>query len=353
MDDDPAFEPTSATESAFDENGPHSASFVLQSLLVGRGIDMHLRYTGAFFTNAHHFTVPGGTFNSITNIHHAAPGNPPDYRTISIGNLNLLKEIKSVGASAVVRRRKGRAALRRMYSVRIHGSHSTMTAVLYEDEGAEQMPYMLRFFMTVDLMPHKELRKKYRNSHFSEVYFVACMTSQYHVIPFMPLSDGCTAIYPLDLRYETGQSISQIIALFAFDLGPQHWSAYTVWIRLSMGQLCIDLTPPESWDAGLAFLASGAGPSGTLLDPLDTTEIISSIPNRNYHDICGFSLCLTHWFSVSSEISVQLGSIRHFPTAEYENSFEIAVVSDHAIFDGGWQTEDPDIGETHPLHLKT
>jgi hypothetical protein len=39
----------------------------------------------------------------------------------------------------VVRRRKGSASVRRMYSAHIHGSNSTVTAVLYQGEGAEEV----------------------------------------------------------------------------------------------------------------------------------------------------------------------------------------------------------------------
>jgi hypothetical protein len=118
---------------------------------------------------------------------------------------------------------------------------------------------------------------------------------------------------------------------------------YTAWIRPSRGQLCIDLTPPESRAAGFALHTSDTGPSGTLLDPPDTLEMISSIPNRDYHAICDFHLSRYRWVSVSTDVLVHMGSIRHFSGVEYDSSFEIAVVSDDGDFDGGWRTEDPDI----------
>ncbi|KAJ6526353.1 hypothetical protein B0H19DRAFT_1084456 [Mycena capillaripes] len=47
-----------------------------------------------------------------------------------------------------------------------------------------------------------------------------------------------------------------------------------------------------------------------------------------------------HYFPISTNVSVKLGSIRHFTGAEYENSFEFAFTSKCVVDDRRWSTED-------------
>ncbi|KAJ7206878.1 hypothetical protein GGX14DRAFT_396812 [Mycena pura] len=319
MDEEPPFQPGLTTSSAFGEEGPSPA-----------------QYAGAFFTHAHGFVVTGGIFQSVTTINHAAPRDPADYRVIPLGDLNLLREIGLRDASGIVSRRRGQAAVRRMYSARIHGSSSTVTAIMYQGDGAEEQwhkdisqyanfrhPYIFQLYGVVDmkvlhaavvhegLIPYRELWKEYHNSHFSMVYFLACMDAEKYILS------------------ASGMELD--------------WSMYTVWIRPSTGQICIDLAPPEHQAAALEFLKSDAGPSGTLLDPPEPTEIIYSIPNREYHSICALHLSWFVRFSISTDASVQIGSIRHLSGTEYEPSLEIAIVPKHLLDEEGWSTEDPDI----------
>ncbi|KAF8214548.1 hypothetical protein K438DRAFT_1749653 [Mycena galopus ATCC 62051] len=92
---------------------------------------MYGRCTGTFFTGAKHFVVAGGTF---TNITHPPPSN---FRMIPMGDLYLRHEIHHAG-SRVARQCRDQNSVRRMYSVRVHGSNSAMTAVFYQGARAEQ-----------------------------------------------------------------------------------------------------------------------------------------------------------------------------------------------------------------------
>ncbi|KAJ7803847.1 hypothetical protein B0H14DRAFT_2612994 [Mycena olivaceomarginata] len=46
-----------------------------------------------------------------------------------------------------------------------------------------------------------------------------------------------------------------------------------------------------------------------------------------YHDVCYWCLCLWHQFPISTNVSVELGTIRRLSGAEYEGSFDIAHIS--------------------------
>jgi hypothetical protein len=62
-----------------------------------------------------------------------------DFPVIPLGELNILKRIGSGDGSGVVGRRRGRASVKRLYSARIHGSNSGMTAAMYQGDGAEEV----------------------------------------------------------------------------------------------------------------------------------------------------------------------------------------------------------------------
>ncbi|KAF8214467.1 hypothetical protein K438DRAFT_880486 [Mycena galopus ATCC 62051] len=174
MDEGPHVEPGFASETSNDDHGSQC--------------------TGAFFAGAKHFVVVGGTF---TNITHPPPSN---FRMIPMGDLHLLHVIHPNAGSKVARRRRDQNFVRRMYSVRVHGSNLAMTAVLYQGARAEQQcraeilryselrhPYLLQLYGIAntgevhaavfhdDLISHITFWQQYTDSHFAEVFFLACI----------------------------------------------------------------------------------------------------------------------------------------------------------------------------------
>ncbi|KAJ7871850.1 hypothetical protein B0H14DRAFT_2723188 [Mycena olivaceomarginata] len=74
-------------------------------------------YSGAFFPGAAGFTIGGGNFTSNVpnNIYNPPPEQPAAFRTILLGDINLLKEIRMDDESGVVGRQSQRTSARRMY----------------------------------------------------------------------------------------------------------------------------------------------------------------------------------------------------------------------------------------------
>ncbi|KAJ6532512.1 hypothetical protein B0H19DRAFT_1187735, partial [Mycena capillaripes] len=171
------------------------------------------------------------------NIQHATPNSPLDFRVIPLGDLNLIHPIGLSSIFAVVSRRRKHATVLRMYSARIHGSRSSMTAAVYQGDGAEEQwraeiaryadirhPYLFQLYGITsarglyaavfhdDLIPHEEILEKYRDTHFSTVFFWACLDAQ-----FCDVDRYVSSFYGRDL----------------------HWAEYMVWIRPSTTQLCV------------------------------------------------------------------------------------------------------------------
>ncbi|KAJ6518115.1 hypothetical protein C8R47DRAFT_6694 [Mycena vitilis] len=71
---------------------------------------------------------------------------------------------------------------------------------------------------------------------------------------------------------------------------------------------------------------------------------------EDYHAICYFYLC--QWWqrsSIPENVSIEPGSIRHAPS-RYDDSIEIAAVSNCVVFKHRWSTEDPIVMDLwHPV----
>jgi hypothetical protein len=86
-------------------------------------------------------------------------------------------------------------------------------------------------------------------------------------------------------------------------------------------------------DAGLRLSAT------SLLKPPAESETITSMSLQDYHQICYWHLFRWHTWSISTNVSVKLGSMHHFSGSEYDSSLEVAYW-DSRINDNGWSTMD-------------
>ncbi|KAJ7775510.1 hypothetical protein B0H16DRAFT_1507669 [Mycena metata] len=111
-----------------------TASYLSDDLVESHG--------GNIFAEAHHFTVVGGIFTNVTNNYNTIPSVPPDFRIIPMGDIDLRAELHQQlrfnAGSRVVDRLPQRGWFRRVYSAKVEGRTSPMTAAIYEGDGAEK-----------------------------------------------------------------------------------------------------------------------------------------------------------------------------------------------------------------------
>ncbi|KAJ6476552.1 hypothetical protein C8R47DRAFT_1141760 [Mycena vitilis] len=60
------------------------------STILGEGASSSDGHNSGLFLQSRRFSVSGGTFTNVTNIHQVASSDPPDFRVISLGDLDLL-----------------------------------------------------------------------------------------------------------------------------------------------------------------------------------------------------------------------------------------------------------------------
>ncbi|KAJ7624618.1 hypothetical protein FB45DRAFT_923847 [Roridomyces roridus] len=166
---------------------------------------------GALFLHNRDFVIEGGNFtNNFTNINYPPPSKPPNFHEILMGDLILNHEIPgALDSRSIVRRhnRKVPNCVRRIYSAEIVGLQSPITARLIEGPDAEEQwrkeialysklrsPYVLQLYgighgggihalvFHDDLIPWRNFQDQYADqSHFSLVYFYACLGTQLRV----------------------------------------------------------------------------------------------------------------------------------------------------------------------------
>ncbi|KAF7344847.1 hypothetical protein MVEN_01646400 [Mycena venus] len=247
---------------------------------------------------------------------------PSDFRMIPLGDLDLRHEIRLEPGSNTVFRRQECRCLRRIYSTRLYGHQSNMTAAVYQGNNAAEVnlewqeelskysgirhPNILQVFGTVnssglyatifhaDLVLAQRILEKYGDTHLSTVCCWVFIERE-----FLDASQYINAVSGTPLSSED----------------------CTIWVRPSTGHLCVDLNPSYSHELGVYSRVLKSGTSLSPFEPHADSEIIASLN-----------------FSISTHQPVRLGST-YYCTAEadFANASEIAYIPECKLRDHDWR----------------
>ncbi|KAF7374230.1 hypothetical protein MSAN_00305800 [Mycena sanguinolenta] len=276
--------------------------------------------------------TPRTVTNFVTN--KCAPTVHSDFRTISLGEIDLQQEIHS-------NRRSGVASLRKLHSAKIlvDGERLNVTVAVYHGAGAQKEwrqdiaryrairhTNIVQLYGTAscgnihaavfhdELIPLQQIFDLYKHSHLSTVYIYAYRDNEFRVV-----HDYSQAIFG---HYLLGEDC-------------------TFFIRRSTGRFCTDLVPGDesvlgyadglneaSTQRGLRFL-SGENPEAT---------IIAALPLNHYHDICRWEFSTRRYILVPPSATVNIGSVLHCPSDDtFDDVVEIAWLPNAALPSyGGW-----------------
>ncbi|KAJ7104850.1 hypothetical protein C8R44DRAFT_987774, partial [Mycena epipterygia] len=193
--------------------------------------------SGAFISNSRNFTIAGGHFTNVIQCAHTIPS---DFRMIPLGDLDLRNEIR-LDDSGVASRHHGVRPARRIYTARIEGKQSDMTAAIYEGEHTEKTwrrelskysgfrhPNFVQLYGIVnsgglyatifhdELVPVQQYFEEHRHSVISTVYF--------HIYRSTKLLDANKYFH----RWGSSYAI---------------WENSISWVRCSTGQLSLEIAP--------------------------------------------------------------------------------------------------------------
>ncbi|KAJ7899829.1 hypothetical protein B0H13DRAFT_2029329, partial [Mycena leptocephala] len=254
------------------------------------------------------------------------------FRTIPLGDLELLDEIQLNDVSTIVSRQPGRcsvtrlliAPLRRTYSARVSGRKSDMTVAVYQGQNAEEE-------WRRDVNKYSGVR----HPKFLQVYGVSGSRSLYATVfhdDLIPLQE----IYSLCQR--SSLATAYLHALFGQELWDAetyihsiagtylHHGSYTPWMRHSTGRLCVDLSPTTA-DRPIPPLSS-------LVD----AAITGALTLRQHQEIIDHCHSISRWSSESLLVNgpIKLGALVYRRSIA-EDPVELASIPTCLFEDSGWE----------------
>ncbi|KAJ7369186.1 hypothetical protein DFH08DRAFT_833273 [Mycena albidolilacea] len=267
-------------------------------------------YAGAFFPGAAGFTIGGGDFTSnvTNNVYNPPPEQPAAFRTIGLGDINLLNEIRMNNKSGVVGRRSQSTNARRMYYSAnvVGGEPGPMTVAMYQggDMEEEWRQHIAKYesirhpkiMQLYGLMSTKGLRGLVFHDELIP-YLQFLERFEYSLLLSTYINSYCT----LELR-EARRYCSSI------DIDTD----YSIWIHPATGELCVNLVMHDGAVTGFATGVEVPRMENVSLDdPHAESAIISALDHRDFYALCSsvFSIRELRALSISTETFIPLGTV--------------------------------------------
>ncbi|KAF7337289.1 hypothetical protein MSAN_02281500 [Mycena sanguinolenta] len=209
---------------------------------------------------------------------------PSAFRTIQLGDLNLVKEFKEMrfsSQSSLVDCQSPRASVRRVYKAKLEGRESGhMTVAMYEGDGAEKA-----------WKQHLANYESFRHPNVMQLYGLRIMKD----VEFNEASD------------------------YMDDVSPKISRNSSVWIRSATGELCLDLAQGgpsmssrfEQWRWTDRPRDAIRLENLSLDAPDSEGTLISSFSEEQYHELCSQpSIARFQYFQIPTEHPVGPGVFR-------------------------------------------
>ncbi|KAF7345753.1 hypothetical protein MVEN_01595600 [Mycena venus] len=297
-------------------------------------------YHGAFFPRAAGFAIGGGVFTSnvnVTNNVYALPlEQPTAFRTILLGDINLLKELYLDGQSRIMGR-KSRVGVRRMYSATLEGRDSKlMTVAMYRGEGAEEQwrehiekyeyirhPNIMQPYGLVstsglraivfhdELVPFREFFNRFQYSPILTTYILGYCTTEWN-----EARDYFHSVCPSNGMMRWPRIMKTLQCTF--------------WIRQATGQLCVDLVQNPKTEGDFYPVGSGEPVNVPRLKDISLDHpdaeavVISTLDEGEYHQLCsGSPIAQPCILAVSTQLSMSTGPIISHSKSNHGTLFRI------------------------------
>ncbi|KAF7375832.1 hypothetical protein MSAN_00473100 [Mycena sanguinolenta] len=284
---------------------------------------------GAFFPNARHLVVAGGTFTS----HNTTTNVPSDFPRLPLGSIELRHEIRLQGAAAVLCRESRRGRVRRMYSAHVECRNTPVTVALYQGDKAEE-----------DLR-HPHILQIYASASSSRVYAAVFHDDMIHFNQFLEYFRYSAILRAYIYAYTCADDEDAWLYYTRFlstsDLYP------IFWIRRSTGRLALELTRIEDDSPQTLFtqgteLLSPPESMITLQHPEQEALVAAALEFPQWFFLCSVYLTQRRSTYISTQAAVKMSSMMYWPEGHlFGDTIEIAWASEsHYLCHGWWTSSD-------------
>ncbi|KAF7337210.1 hypothetical protein MSAN_02273400 [Mycena sanguinolenta] len=243
------------------------------------------------------------------------------FRTIRLGDLDLIKEIRLDERSNVVGHQSRGAGVRRMYSANlvVRESERKVTVAMYQGDGAElkwqedhtayesiRHPNILQLYGLVntkklcamvfqnELIPYHQFLRHFEHSPILITYILGY----------------CRLIHSAIQRTEWQEAADYHSSNFPMTNLEGVYNELPLWIQPATGQLCVDLSVGQERDNILLQIEDEhiilRSENISLHDPNAEALVISSVDKNKYHELCSDDpLAQSRMFSVSSRLPIE------------------------------------------------
>ncbi|KAJ7747870.1 hypothetical protein B0H14DRAFT_445952 [Mycena olivaceomarginata] len=304
-----------------DKSAPHPATMDLQRYMKPESTAVstvsHTEsapYPGAFFPRAGGFTINGGVFTSnvTNNVSNPPLEEPAAFRTILLGDLDLIKEIHLDNESGVVGRQKRGGGIRRMYTAEIVGSESrTMTVAVYQGHKAEE-----------EWRQHVAKYESIRHPHIMKLYGLVknqglrAMVFLNELIPFpqfLKRFEHSRILTSYIYAYCASEWWAAIICWNSVSpMQEENYLSFPVWIRPATGELCVDLVQGQERSTFLSDFVR-IQVNVPRLENISSNAsdaeaaVILNLYDDELHELFSVHrMTQDRWFPVSAKLSFQL-----------------------------------------------
>ncbi|KAJ7369208.1 hypothetical protein DFH08DRAFT_984163 [Mycena albidolilacea] len=311
------------------------------------------RYSGAFFPGAAGFTIGGGDFTSnvTNNVYNPPPEQSAAFRTILLGDLKLLKEIRMNHESGVVGRQSQRTNARRMYySAKVVGGVCRpMTVTLYQGDDTEEEWH--QHVMKYESIRHPKIMQLYGLLSTTGLRGMVFHDELIPLLQFFRRFEYSLFLSIYILGYCTLERREAMRYCRSMDITTDHSSA---WIRPATGELCVNLIQDPGLSIGFLVAEVPQIENVSLDDPHAESAIISALDQGDYYVLCSSVVSMEDIWTVliPTETLIPLGTVLRLdsprkasiitdPLGIDRSNLDIHLEHDGEVLPGSWIRFDP------------
>ncbi|KAF7337103.1 hypothetical protein MVEN_02147900 [Mycena venus] len=286
----------------------------------------------------------------------SAAAVPSDFQMIPVGDIDLQHEIRLDSFTGAVERRREHTRSRRLHSAKIEGRKSPVTVAIYQGDGAkESVEEWQQDIVKYMSARHPNIIQIYAAASSKNIHATVFYDD---LVPFRDFVDlyychsPILTVYMHACGYSEFEAVSDYLrSAFQHELDSVEC---TFLIRRSTGRLCVDLmhVPGSIWlfPYSHPYIRSVETVRQQGCQSLNTPDqqamVSESLTLEQYHSICRWDLRQYQIFTISASSTVNLGAVMSYPPGNlYEDSVEIASLSDVFIHQDRWKISEKSIGE--------